>query len=345
MASPSFPILIIAPPDPSEAVLFSGLVARLVHEIPGARFTVLGDPAVTPLYRDLPGLEAVLDLETAALGLHWPLLWNRLRGRRLGLVLDLAGTPLGRSLPAKRHAVRRPLPGSLGAVHKVIEAARILKIEDEPPAPMLFTSPATEAAAEGMLGASSGPILALAPSADWVGKTWPAERYAIAAAELLGPKGSLAGGRLMIVGGAQERWANEAVRRAMPRDRLIDLTAKADLLTTYACLKRARLFIGNDNLMMHLASAAGAPTIGLFGPSDDRVWGPWGERGLALRGPRDLEAIRAADPGLNQAVCHMQDLPVAWVVNAAGRLLAATEAPRAPSPLVDGADAPESPDA
>ena len=110
------------------------------------------------------------------------------------------------------------------------------------------------------------------------------------------------------------------------RDRLIDLAGRADLLTTYACLKRARLFIGCDSEMLHLASASGAPTLGLFGPSDERIWGPWGERGVAQRGARSLDAIRAADHGLNQAVCHMQDLPVAWVVKAARRLLSDTEA-------------------
>jgi ADP-heptose:LPS heptosyltransferase len=316
-------------------VLFSGLTARLIDEIPGVRFTVLGAPRVTELYRDLPGLERIVALEPSPLGLHWPLLWNRLRRKRLGLVLDLAGTPLGHSMPARRHAVRKPVPTVLGPLHKVVEGARILKVEDEPPAPHLFTSEATEAAADALLRTqprSDAPILALAPAAEWVGKTWPAERFAVVAAELLSPKGPLAGGRLMIVGGAEERWATEAVRRSTPRSRLIDLTGRADLLTTYACLKRVRLFIGNDGLMTHLASAAGAPTLGLYGPTDERVWGPWGARGQALRGARDLDAIRAVDPGLNQAVCHMQDLPVSWVINAAGRLLTATE-PRPPEPV------------
>ena len=27
---------------------------------------------------------------------------------------------------------------------------------------------------------------------------------------------------------------------------------------------------------MHIAAAMGAPTIGIFGPSGDREWGPWG---------------------------------------------------------------------
>ena len=326
MVSSSFPILIVAPPTVSEAVLYSGLVKRLADEMEHARFTVLGDPAATGLYRDLPGLERILPLTPAMFGLHWVKLWLKLRRRRWGLVLDMAGTPITGSLRARRRAIRKPLSAALGPVHKVAEAARILQIDEEAPVPFLFTGAETEAAADALVGVGDPrPILALAPAADWVGRAWPAERFAVAAAELLSERGPMSGGRLMIVGGPEDRWATEAVRRAIPRDRLIDLSGRADLLATYACLRRARLFIGNDSIMSHLAAAVGAPSLVLFGPSDERVWGPIGPRSQALRGPRDLDAIKRVDPGLNQAVCHMQDLPVAWVVSGARRLLDATQ--------------------
>eukprot|EP01039_Chlorochromonas_danica_P014205 gene14205-16552_t len=133
-------------------------------------------------------------------------------------------------------------------------------------------------------------------------------------------------GRLMVVGGPDDRWAAEAVRRVIARDRLIDLVGRTDLLTVFACLKRARLFIGNDSGLMHMAAAAGAPTLGLFGPSDDRLYGPWGRHARALRGPREFESFVASDPELNQAVCHMLDLPVESVVRAARALYAESDA-------------------
>ncbi len=111
---------------------------------------------------------------------------------------------------------------------------------------------------------------------------------------------------------------------------MIDLVGKVDLLTAYACLKRARLFVGNDSGLMHLAAAAGAPTLGLFGPSDERLYAPWGPRARVLRGPRDFATFKSIDPQLNQVVCHMFDLPTPWVVAAARTLLADTAEPAAP---------------
>jgi ADP-heptose:LPS heptosyltransferase len=98
-----------------------------------------------------------------------------------------------------------------------------------------------------------------------------------------------------------------------------------DLLTAYACVKHARLFIGNDSGAMHLAAAAGVPTLGLFGPSDERLYAPWGADTRVVRGPREFEQIRVVDPSFTQELCHMMDLSVETVAKAAKELLAATE--------------------
>jgi ADP-heptose:LPS heptosyltransferase len=127
-------------------------------------------------------------------------------------------------------------------------------------------------------------------------------------------------GRLLILGGPDDRRSAEPLRRSLPRERWIDLTGQADLLTSYACLKRARLFVGNDSGLMHMAAAAGTPTLGLFGPSDDRLYAPWGEHARVARGPRPFEQIKAKDPDLNQPVCHMLDLKVEQVLDEARAL-------------------------
>jgi hypothetical protein len=51
-----------------------------------------------------------------------------------------------------------------------------------------------------------------------------------------------------------------------------------------------------------------------------------------VRGPRDFEQIRAVDPSFTQALCHMMDLSVDTVGNAAKTLLAATEPQKVETP-------------
>jgi ADP-heptose:LPS heptosyltransferase len=51
-------------------------------------------------------------------------------------------------------------------------------------------------------------------------------------------------------------------------------------------LARAGLFVGNDSGVSHLAAAAGAPTLALFGPTTPEVWSPLGPRVATLRAPK-----------------------------------------------------------
>jgi len=318
--APGFPILFITATRIGDAVLASGLIKRLSDEIPNGRFTIVAGPDAAPLFGDVPNLDRIIVFQKSRSGGHWFDLWRQVRHTRWGLVVDLRGSGISRFLSTRRRAIHRKSPEP---IHKVLEAARTLRIEDEPAPPHLFTSPDIEAYADE-LTAGQGPILAFAPAANWIGKTWPVERFSQVAMRLLREHGPLQGGRLMVLGGPGDDKLSRQLRD-VALHRFIDLSGKVDLLTAFACLKRARLFIGNDSGAMHLAAASGCPTIGLFGPSDERLYAPWGEHTRVVRGPRSFEQIREVDPGFTQALCHMMDLPVDTVLAAAKDLLKATE--------------------
>lgn len=322
-----FPILFVAPSRIGDAVLASGLIKRLHDEIPNAGFTIAAGPDSAPLFRDVPSLQKLLVVEKEAGGGHWVKIWSQTRGRRWGLIVDLRGSGLAGMLSAKKRAIHKKVEVE-PPIHKVLEAARVLQVEDDPPNPFIFVSDATQAAADELLGlhrGAKGPILAMGPGANWSGKAWAAEKFAVVAAELLDADGPLPDGRLLLLGGTGDKETARTVKHAVPRPRVIDLTGKTDLLLGFAALRRARLFIGNDSGLMHMAAAAGAPTLGLFGPSDERRYAPWGPIARALRGPRDFETYKRLDPNLNQPLQHMGDLSVEAVLKAARKLFEETE--------------------
>jgi ADP-heptose:LPS heptosyltransferase len=90
-----------------------------------------------------------------------------------------------------------------------------------------------------------------------------------------------------VLAAAHERVQAEPLLAAIPERRRIDLVGKLDLLTAAAALRRCALFIGNDTGLMHIAAAAGTPTLGLFGPSPIAQYAPWGCR---------TAVVRTADP-------------------------------------------------
>ena len=321
MAAKTFPVLFIAPGDVSEAVLASGLLKKLHDEAPNPRFTIVANRKVAPLYADMPKVEQVVVTDRRHSGRRWFGLFGPLRARRWALVVDLqAGVIAGRLRPRGK-PLRRASDDE--PTHKLIEAARLMRLDDEPPVPYVFVGDEADKRAAA-LTAGDEPILAVAPSAEWVGKAWPVERFAEVVRRLLARGGPLAGGRLMLLGDKTDAHQVDPVRSAAARDLVIDLIGRADLVTSFAALKRARLYIGNDTGYSQLAAAAGVPTLVLFGPSDDRIWRPWGENVRIVRGARTFEEIRKIDHALSAQVRHMIDLSSDSVMAAAEALLEET---------------------
>jgi hypothetical protein len=89
------------------------------------------------------------------------------------------------------------------------------------------------------------------------GKNWPLEKYRAMARRLE---------RVMPV-----RWC------AGVDDPPLENAVRIPDLYDLACwLAGARLYIGNDSGVTHLAAAVGTPVLALFGPTDPQVWAPRG---------------------------------------------------------------------
>lgn len=320
MIAPAPQILFITATRIGDVVLSSGLIRHLAEAYPGARFTIAGGAAPISMFADTPGLAALLPMVKAPNGGHWLTLWRQTRSVRWDQVIDLRGSATAHLLRARsRHVLGRQGRG----LHRVLAYAQVLGLEATPPAPGFFVSAETQAAADGWL-AGSGDIVAMAPAANWIGKTWPAERFAALAKELLGPEGPFPQGRLLLLGGREDVPAAAVVAASLAPDRVIHALGEPDLLTTYAMLRRVRLFVGNDSGMMHLAAAAGAPTLGLFGPTDDTLYAPWGDHCAVIRA-EPFAAFKGRDPQLNLPEPHMASLSLDSVHGAALSLLARTE--------------------
>jgi ADP-heptose:LPS heptosyltransferase len=203
--------------------------------------------------------------------LHWIELYRAVAFRRWSLVVDLRGSALAYLLWARE---RRVIAKGDPRYHRVEQLAEIAGLSP-PPAPRVWTAERHEAAADALVP-PGGPVLAIGPAANWRGKTWAAERFAELAVRLTFPAGLFPGARVAVLAAAHERPQAEPLLAALPCAQRIDLVGRVDLLTAAAVLRRCRFFIGNDTGIMHLAAAAGTPTLGLFGPSPPEQYAPWG---------------------------------------------------------------------
>jgi ADP-heptose:LPS heptosyltransferase len=311
-------ILFISHNRLGDAVLSTGLLAHLGRQYPGAEITVACGPTPAPLLALAPNVVELIALEKAPLAGHWRKLWRQTAPRRWDLVVDLRASLMAWLLWARQ---RRVLMGNSDEHHRVDHAAQVLDLQPSP-APELWRRPSHDAAAAAHLP-RGGPVLALGPTANWGGKQWPIERFTDLARRMTGSNGPLAGARVAVFGAGNERAAAQALLDDLPRDQIVDLIGRIELPVVLACLARCDLYVGNDSGLMHMAAAAPIPTLGLFGPSREELYGPWGDRAAAVRTDRSFADIRN-DPvyDYRKQDSWMNTLSVEKVEAAARELLA-----------------------
>jgi ADP-heptose:LPS heptosyltransferase len=284
---PAMRLLFVTSTRIGDAVLSTGLLNHLIERHPGVRVTIVCGAPAAPLFTAVPELERIFVLHKKPLSLHWLAMWAGCWSRYWDLLVDLRNAPLTYFLAAgQRWCMGRPDD----SVHRVVGLARVLGLAGEPPAPHIWIGEKHRERASRLL-ANGPPVLAVAPTANWPAKTWPAERFAELVSRLTQRSGVLPEARVAVFGHGEERGAALPVLKSVPADRRIDLVGRISLLDVYACLERCNLFVGNDSGLMHLAAAAGVPTLGLFGPSREELYGPWGSSCAVARPPVSYEEI------------------------------------------------------
>jgi len=118
----------------------------------------------------------------------------------------------------------------------------------------------------------------------WIrGRSMTRAGFARLVERLTAPGGILPAARVAVFAAAGERDQAAPVLASVPDSRRIDLVGAVDLPQAAACLERCALFVGNDSGLMHLAAAAGTRTLGLFGPSPEDRYAPWGPGAAFVR--------------------------------------------------------------
>ncbi len=113
--------------------------------------------------------------------------------------------------------------------------------------------------------------IAICPGAKFPSKLWPLERYAEVVEWLIRDHGVFP----VVVGGPEDRLA---ARDLLVRWR-VGLCAAGDLSVreSAALMEDARLYLGNDTGVMHLAAAVGVPCVAVFSARDwPGKWEPYG---------------------------------------------------------------------
>jgi len=249
---------------------------------------------------------------------------RRLLGARYDLVIDWLGSPrtagwtlltgartrVGYDLPRRRWAYNIRVPRNSLARESLTEFAgeafmdplRALGLQPSPwrsgsavtegfvPEPDRLGEAYRKWAALGLT--DSRPLVILVMSATWSAKAWPDDAivklFALLKAEGIRP---------LLVTGPGDETLEDRLRNMLPPDGIAPPT---NLLELADLLGHARLFVGTDCGVRHLAACLNIPTVTLFGPTDPGGWNPAVPTHVALRTGEDCspcDLARCPVPG------------------------------------------------
>ncbi len=161
------------------------------------------------------------------------------------------------SVPKQVHVIRKGL--------LLVEGAMGLKVPLESEAfsfPISVGAEDENAAREAVEKSGADKYAIINPGGGWPTKLWSADRFGKLADALWSSYGLTS----LVTYGPGEEALVDAVRTSSEtrRARPVSLSLKA----FYSLAKGARVYVGGDTGPTHLAVAAGAPVVGLFGPTE-----------------------------------------------------------------------------
>lgn len=341
-----------------DVLLSTPLVRSLHHAWPEAAIDMLVFRGTEAIVEANPDLRRVITVgERDSLGArfgtlrklwkHYDLACSTQASDRTTLYAAAAGkVAVGLLDPAKAPAWKRALldrwvPFDDLHVHTVMAGLALCPVLGIDPVPEVVVSwrIADEAEVAAMLPfeLASTRYAVLHVSPKFAYKTWTEQGWVQLARWLSGQNVC----PVLLAGGDPED-AVLAGRIAAGVPGVVNVAGKLGLRSVGALLNRARLYVGTDTAVSHMAAAVGVPTIALFGPSNPVKWGPWPKGYAGTESPwRMVGSGRSGNVALiqGQATCvpcreegcerHvrslsdcLQHLPAARVIQAAGDMLA-----------------------
>ncbi|HEX8285958.1 MAG TPA: lipopolysaccharide heptosyltransferase I [Pyrinomonadaceae bacterium] len=272
-------------------------LAAVRRAVPGAEISWAVERGAAEILRDNPFLKTLIEVDTKGLR-RGPLSGEtlsatrrqlrRLRASPFDLSLDFQGllksaivarlSGAGRRAGFDRANLREPLsrflftetvrvPPHVHVIRKNLTLASGalgvgLPTEADAFEFPVAVSPSHELEADEVVQLVGQRFTILNPGGGWPTKLWGAERFGALADALLVTHGL----RSVVTYGPGERELAERVVAASRAGAAV--AASPSLKGFYALARRAAVYVGGDTGPTHLAVAAGAPVVGLFGPTE-----------------------------------------------------------------------------
>lgn len=259
---------------------------------------------------------------------------QHVRSKDYDLVIDLFGNPrtalitrlsgalyrVGYRFRGRAYAYNVVVPPRGGSVHNTqfnLDSLEALGVAIQDRNIYFPVAPEDDAYVDGFLRerrTNQRPLIAFGTGGGWYTKRWPLDRFAELGDRIM-VKHNV---HVVLIWGPGEYEGVRQVKTLMKQEGMIPPSTTLPQLG--ALLRRCSCMVTNDSGPMHIAAAVGTPVLGIYGPTNPALQGPYGDKHITIR-REGLECL-----GCNLTICPighpcMLDLSVDAVIQAFEQLL------------------------
>ena len=281
MKYPVNKILFISLSNIGDAVMTTPVLQALHELYPEAVIDIVGDQRSSEIFKHCPYRGEIFHKQKNSFLRGVPALLRALWAQSYDLVVDIRTDGLAYLLPAGKRftKINRTKTGG----HSVQQHLAIISkiYHSDPPQCHVWINSIEKKFAEESLGEYYGKkLLGIGPGANAEVKIWPKENYL----SLVAKAGEYFDA-VVFFGDNRDKEISNFISSHVDIP-CINLCGRTSVLQAIAILELMTGFVGNDSGLGHMASAAGIPTITVFGIGEPDRYRPWGEKALWLVGEK-----------------------------------------------------------
>jgi heptosyltransferase II len=280
-------ILFVTLSNIGDCILTLPVLDVLREKYPNAQITCLVPPRPKEIFIDNPAVQDVIIFDKQIKLIDKIKLFFSLSQKKFDLVVDLRNSFFGAFLPARKSNLfsgpLRRIPAQIKHMkEKHLFWANLLDYSQRTQKYQSLNIASEDIdyiqhiLSERNL-ANRTKLIVIAPGARSQVKCWDKQNFSQLCSQLI-----KAGHQIVLVGDAFDQPICNYLEKACG-EKVLNLCAKTNLRQLAALLKQAQLLITNDSAVMHLASYLNVPVAAIFGPTDEKKYGPWSKKSIVIK--------------------------------------------------------------
>ena len=296
-------ILVISSNLIGDTILSTGVIKHFSNKYPEVKFTFVIGPSAKSIFKNFKSVETIITVSKKKYNMHWLDIISNCYGKKWDIIIDFRSSLLSYFLKHKQKFIFKKKSN----LNHVQQLSNYFKFDCSD---LFIETNKEEEEIVSKILSHKFKYFVIFPGGNWTPKIWSVEKYNSLLVKILSKNENI---KFILVGSNDEEkiYYNEIIKNI--DDKYIVNLFGASLTQTAAYMKKSKLFIGNDSGLSHMASATKLTSLVLFGPTNDKIYGPFQKNSHVVRTNESYDYFKSINIDKNKS--YMGSISVEKIYN------------------------------